>query len=67
MSTNETEARLDDLPELITVPETASVLRCGPTTVREMLRRGELCPVKVGRLVRIRRAELEKIVRGEVS
>ncbi len=57
--------RLEDRPELVTVPETADVLRCSASTVREMLRRGELTALKVGRLVRIRRAELEQLVRGE--
>ncbi len=56
---------LHELAELVTVREAAGVLRCGDTTVRGMLAAGQLTRVDVGRLVRIRRAELERIVRGK--
>jgi excisionase family DNA binding protein len=55
---------LDGLPELITVNEAASVLRCSSSVVRGMLARRELEAQRVGRLVRIRRSSLERIVRG---
>ena len=55
---------LDDLPELVTIPEAGAVLRCSDAAVRGMLARGELEHERVGRLVRIRRSSLERIVRG---
>ena len=59
--------RLDELPELVTVREVSGVLRCCDSTVREMLRRGELQELRVGRKVLIRRVELERFVRGETK
>ena len=56
---------VDSLPELTTVPEAGRVLRCGDAAVRGMVLRGELEAERVGRLIRIRRSSLEKIVRGE--
>jgi excisionase family DNA binding protein len=49
---------------LLTVAETAAHLHVHQNTVRRLLARGELTPVRVGRAVRIQRAELEAYVRG---
>ena len=58
---------VDSLPELTTVPEAGRVLRCGDAAVRGMVVRGELESERVGRLIRIRRSSLERIVRGEAE
>ena len=47
-----------DLPNLLTVPEAAAVLRLSTRTVRRMLKRGFLASVKIGRSVRIRSTDL---------
>ena len=56
---------LDSLPEMVTVSEAAAILRCGESTVRMMIRTKRLEAEPVGRLIRIRRMSLERIVRGE--
>lgn len=55
---------IDVLPDLLTVPEVASDLRCSQVTVRRMIARGELRRVKVGRLDRIPRSEVERMKAG---
>ena len=45
-------------PLLITIPETARLLSCSSGLVKLMIRRGQLQPVKLGRLTRIPRAQL---------
>jgi len=44
---------LTDLPEFLTVSETARELRCHVDTVTSMVKRGELRAVRLGRAVRI--------------
>lgn len=52
-----------ELPELmLTVGETATVLRVGETTVRALIKSGELESVLVTGCRRIRRADLEAYV-----
>lgn len=57
--------RLEDLPDLPTVDETAAWLGCSAGTVRRMVRDGRLPRVKVGRLDRIPRPALERIREGQ--
>jgi excisionase family DNA binding protein len=47
---------LDQLPALLRVGETASVLDCGKGLVYELIRRGELESIRLGRLLRVPRA-----------
>lgn len=47
---------------LLTVPQSASLLQLGLNRVYEMCRTGELPSVKVGKQIRIPRAELERWV-----
>jgi excisionase family DNA binding protein len=42
-------------PELLTVPETARLLRVTPETVRRLARRGELPAIRVGTQLRFDR------------
>jgi excisionase family DNA binding protein len=56
--------RLDTLPDLVTVDETAAWLGCSVVTVRRMIRAGKLRRVKVGRLDRIPRTALERLREG---
>ncbi|ODS55801.1 MAG: hypothetical protein ABS36_09445 [Acidobacteria bacterium SCN 69-37] len=58
---------LADLPELTTVDEARAVLRARDRgTIYEMVRRGDLASVRVGRLVRIPRSALERLTRADV-
>lgn len=49
--------------ELLTVNETAQLLRVAPLTVRRYVASGRLAAVKVGKAVRIRKEALERFVR----
>ena len=57
--------RVDGLPELCTIEEVAAVLRIGRTLAYELARCGQIRAVRLGRLIRVPRAEIERIVRGE--
>lgn len=54
--------RLDTLPDLVTVDEAATVLRCSPATVRRLIHAGKLKRLKVGRLDRLPRIALEEFI-----
>ena len=49
--------------QLLTVPEAAHKARVGRTTIYKHMRSGSLVAVKVGRLTRIRRSDLEDWMR----
>jgi len=44
--------------DVLTVLETAAALGCSPQTVRNLIRRGVLPAYRVGRVFRVRRADL---------
>src|SRR3954447_6456127 len=65
---------LDDLPVLLTVEEAASVLRISRGLAYEQARRwlasdgtAGLPVIRIGRVLRVPRAQLEKLVTGESS
>jgi excisionase family DNA binding protein len=49
--------------QLLTVPDAAREARVGRTTIYKHMRSGSLIAVKVGRLTRIRRSDLEDWMR----
>lgn len=49
------------MPELVTVPEVAAWLGVSPWSAYDMARRGVLPVVRLGRLIRVQRAGLEKL------
>jgi excisionase family DNA binding protein len=55
---------LDDLPEFLSVEETATYLAIGKSLVYEMVKRGELRGVRFGRLIRVPREALRARVTG---
>jgi excisionase family DNA binding protein len=64
---------LDDLPVLLTVDEAATVLRISRGLAYELTRkwlrnagREGLPVIRLGRVLRVPRAQLERIVRGEL-
>jgi excisionase family DNA binding protein len=54
-------------PVLLTIEETARLLSCGTTLIKVMIRTRRIRIVKVGRLTRIPRAEVEGVVDGAIS
>ena len=60
-----TEAKKwEDLPLVLTVEETAQVLRVTAKLITEMCRKGELPAVKVGRAWRIKRDDVLAYLQG---
>ena len=53
--------------DLLTVDEVAEYLRIKSTTVRDLIKRGELPAARVGRVYRIRRADVEKLLSTEAK
>jgi len=53
---------VEDWPVLLTVSETAALLRVSRMTVYRMLRDGELTSVRVGRAFRVREDEVRRMV-----
>ena len=49
-------------PLLVSVEEAAGLLGIGRTTLYELIRRGDVRPIRIGRCVRIPRRELEGLV-----
>jgi excisionase family DNA binding protein len=47
--------------ELLTVQETADILRVSPVTVRRFIKSRRLAAVRVGRALRVRREDVEKL------
>jgi|ERR1051326_1843367 excisionase family DNA binding protein len=50
-------------PALITIAEAAELLSCTPAAVRKWIYQRQLMPVKVGRLVRLRRGDIERVIK----
>ena len=57
---------VDELPELLRVQEVAVWLSAGTGLVYELVRRGDLPHVRLGRLVRIPRTALATLTRAAV-
>ena len=53
---------IDDLPSVMTVQEAAIVLRLKRSTAYELVRRKMIPSFRIGRHIRISRAELEKLI-----
>jgi excisionase family DNA binding protein len=52
--------------DLLTVPETAALLRLKPSTIRAWTSQRRIPFVKVGRLVRIRRSDAEAYITSRI-
>jgi excisionase family DNA binding protein len=62
-----TPSRIEDLPELLTVRETADFTRIGIRQAYELVRSGELPSVRLGRSIRIPKRALVRFVQAGVS
>jgi excisionase family DNA binding protein len=58
--------RGDDM-ELLTVKETADMLRVSQVTVRRYIASGKLAAVRVGRNIRIRRDDVERVIKPQMA
>lgn len=47
---------------LLTLEETAEILRLSPHTVRSFVRKGKLCPVRICRRLLFRPVDVEKLI-----
>lgn len=58
---------MNDDTELLTVPETARLLRISRNLAYELVARGELPAVRLGRVIRIPRHELRARIRAQAG
>jgi len=61
---NGTPAELGGSPVVLTVPETARLLRVSERHVRTLVARGDLPIIRLGRSVRVSNAELQQWLRA---
>lgn len=54
-------------PDVMTIDEAAAYLRVNERTLRIMLKQKRLPGAKIGRAWRIRRADLDRVLAGEVK
>lgn len=54
---------IGDLPELLGVDEVATWLNVGRNTAYELIRRGDIKSIRIGRLLRVPRAALAEMTR----
>jgi excisionase family DNA binding protein len=52
--------------ELLSIPEAAQLLRLQPSTIRSWVLKRKLPYLKLGRLVRLRRADIEALINRSV-
>jgi excisionase family DNA binding protein len=55
----------DDNPETLKVQEVAAILRCGKNQAYELIQRGDIRSVRIGRAVRVTRSALEEFLAGD--
>jgi len=60
-------SRWSDLPLVLTSDQTAAVLQLKRRTIANMLDRGDLCGIKIGKEWRVSRAELLRFVEGRIA
>jgi len=52
-------------PDTLKVKEVAEILRCGKNQAYELIQRGEIRSVRIGRAVRVTRSALEEFLAGD--
>jgi excisionase family DNA binding protein len=52
-------------PDTLKVKEVAAILRCGKNQAYELIQRGEIRSVRIGRAVRVTREALEEFLAGD--
>ncbi len=61
-TTAEAPSTIEELPPVCNVADVARYLDCSEFTVRELIKRGDLPHVRLGRLIRITRHELARFL-----
>jgi excisionase family DNA binding protein len=56
---------MPDLPELLTVNEVAALLRVHKNTLYKWIREGSIESLMVGKTIRFRRDDIERLLAGE--
>jgi excisionase family DNA binding protein len=56
--------KLDDLDDVLTVPEVAKFLKISKPTVYEEIRRKKIKILRVGRIIRIMKADLKEYMKN---
>lgn len=51
--------------KMLTIAQAAEYLQCSQSTIRNRIRKGELHPLKNGRIVRLTVSELDRFMKGE--
>jgi excisionase family DNA binding protein len=51
-----------NLPDFMTIRQTADELNCHPDTVAALIQRGELAAIRLGRAVRVVSASIQRLV-----
>ena len=55
---------MNEKPEVYTIDMAAEYLKVSAQTIRKLIETGELPAVKIGRLWRIRRQDLDELLKG---
>ena len=58
------QSRLEDLPDVLTVRDTAEVLNVAENSVYSAIRRGELPAARIGRRILVSKAVLVRLLEG---
>ncbi len=58
------DAGLESLPTVLTIPETAKILRIGRNSAYEAARRGQIPTIKIGKRLLVPRNALERLLAG---
>jgi predicted site-specific integrase-resolvase len=53
--------------QLLTLLETAEILRLSPHTIRSFARKGKLCPVRICRRLLFRSADVERLIAASIE
>ena len=56
---------MEHIQTLYLLTEVGKILRRSPSSMRRLLRSGELSYLKIGRAVRIRQVDLERFIRNQ--
>jgi len=67
LQTENITTKHDEIPSLLTVREVAQLLRIGRSTVYQLLQRGDLTNIRIGRSVRVRLEDLQKFIELNAS
>ncbi len=54
-------------PVVVTIPEAGAYLSVSSDTVRRLIRRGKIPHARIGNSIRIRRADLDGYLEGQIS